>query len=156
MKLKFVATLALLLNVVMLCMPTSSLAQERRRTSSTTVSDNYIGAGITTSGVAAISKFSLSDDFSVRPQILFDDLDEDFNGTVVIPVTYNFTSFGSRVAPFVGVGGSTQTEQFDVGLNFTSGLDYALSNRFTASGIFNIQLFDDNDINGIFGLGFNF
>ena len=141
----------------MLCLPTSSLAQERRRISSTTptVSDNYVGAGITTSGVAAISKFSLSEDFSVRPQILFDGLDEDFNGTVVIPLTYNFTSLGSRVAPFVGVGGSTQTEEFDVGLNFTSGLDYALSNTFTASGIFNVQLFDDNDINAIFGLGFD-
>jgi len=156
MKLKLIATFTLILNVVMLCMPTSGLAQERRRTSSTTVSNNYIGAGITTSGVAALSKFALSDEFSVRPQILFDGLDEDFNGTVVIPITYNFTSVGERVLPFVGVGGSTQTEQFDVGLNFSSGLDYAISNLFTASGIFNVQLFDDNDINAIFGIGFNF
>lgn len=156
MKLKFIVTFSLILNIVMLCIPTSSLAQERRRSSTTAVADNYIGAGITTSGLAAYSKFALSDNFSLRPQILFDDLNEDFNGTVVVPVTYDFVSGGARVSPFVGIGGGSQTRNFDVGMQFTSGLDYALSNRFTASGIFNVQLFDDNDINGIFGLGFNF
>lgn len=141
----------------MLFMPMSTLAQERRRTqTNTAVSDNYIGAGITTSGLAAYSKFALSDKFSLRPQILFDDLDEDFNGTVVVPVTFDFNSPGARFAPFVGVGGGSQTRNFDVGLQFTTGLDYALSKRFTATGTFNVQLFDDNDINAIFGLGFNF
>ncbi|MEL6927591.1 MAG: hypothetical protein AAFO95_03025 [Cyanobacteria bacterium J06600_6] len=157
MKLKFIATFSLILNLVMLCSPTSCLAQERRRSQSATgVSNQYIGAGITTSGLAAYSKFALSDQFSLRPQILFDDLSEDFNGVVVVPLTYDFDSLGERIEPFVGIGGGSQTRNFDVGLEFTTGLDYSLSKRFTATGIFNIQLFDDNDINAIFGLGFNF
>ena len=158
MKFKFIATFTLILNVVMLCMPGSSLAQERRsRTGSgSEVANHYIGAGITTSGLAAYGKISLSDQFSLRPQILFDDLSEDFNGVVIVPVTYDFNTLGAKVEPFVGIGGASQTRDFDVGLEFTTGLDYSISKRFTATGTFNIQLFDDNDINAIVGLGFNF
>lgn len=159
MKLKLIAVLTLMLNMFMVFAPASSLAQERRtrrtrRTSS--VSQNYIGVGATDSGFAAYSKFALGNDFSLRPQILFDDLDEDFNGTVVVPITYDFNNVGRRVSPFVGVGGSTQTDDFDIGLNFTTGLDYALGKNFTATGQFNVQLFDNNDINALIGLGFNF
>ena len=156
MKLKLIAAITLILNVVVFLTPTTTFAQERRGRRTTRVSQNYIGVGATDSGVAAYSKFPLGTNFSIRPQILFDDLDEDFNGTVVIPVTYDFNRFSRSAAPFVGVGGSTQTQEFDIGLNFTTGLDYALGRNFTATGQFNVQLFDNNDINALVGIGFNF
>ncbi len=159
MKLRLIATLALILNLCTLLIPGSSLAQERRGRRGrnvSSVSQNYIGVGATDSGFAAYSKFPVGRNFSLRPQILFDDLNEDFNGTVVIPITYDFNNVGRRVSPFVGVGGSSQTQEFDIGLNFTTGLDYALGRKFTATGQFNVQLFDDNNINALVGIGFNF
>ena len=130
--------------------------QARINQDSSTNSPNYIGVGATTSGLAAYSKFALSDQFSLRPMLLFDDFDEDFNGIVIVPVTYDFNQVGSGVTPFAGIGGATSTSDFDVGLELTTGVDYQISRRFTATGLFNVQLFGDNDIDAIFGLGFNF
>jgi len=155
-KLKLIAAFTLILNLVVFFTPTSSFAQERRGRSTSRVSQNYIGVGATDSGFAAYSKFPVGSDFSLRPQILFDDLDENFNGTVVVPITYDFNNLSRNASPFVGIGGSTQTQEFDIGLNFTTGLDYALGRTFTATGQFNVQLFDNNDINALIGIGFNF
>ncbi len=150
MKLKFITPLSIIIGTLIVSSTNVCLAEP------ISSSRNYVGAGITTSGVAAYSKFALSDRFSLRPMILFDDLNEDFNGTVVIPITYDFQIINSKVKPFVGIGGGSQTREFDIGLEFTTGLDYQINRRLTATGIFNIQLFDDNNINAIAGVGFNF
>lgn len=159
MKLKFIALLSIITSTLIMFSADVCFSEQIRRTqssSSSSSSNNYIGLGITTSGVAAYSKLALTEQFSLRPMILFDDLDEDFNGTVVIPVTYDFELINSKAKPFVGIGGGSQTRNFDIGIEFTTGLDYQISKRLTATGLFNIQLFDDNDINAVFGLGFNF
>lgn len=157
MKIKFITLLSIITSTLIIFSADECFSEQIRRTqSSIDSSQNYIGLGITTSGVAAYSKLAIADQFSLRPMILFDDLDEDFNGTVVIPVTYDFKLINSRAKPFVGIGGGSQTRDFDIGMEFTTGLDYQISRRLTATGLFNIQLFDDNDINAIFGLGFNF
>ncbi len=132
------------------------MSQQNRKNQDNSNSPNYIGAGATTSGLAVYSKFALSEQFSLRPMLLFDDFDEDFNGIVIVPVTYDFNQLGSGVTPFAGIGGATSTSDFDVGLELTTGVDYQISRRFTITGLFNVQLFGDNDIDAIFGLGFNF
>jgi len=154
MKLKFLALLGILLNLSFLLVPRVSLAQERRGVQSD-YSDNYVGVGVSTSGLAAYSKFSLSDKFAIRPMLLFDNFDDDFAGTVIVPVTYDLQTISGGATPFVGIGGGSSTDNFDVGLELTSGLDYTISKRFTATGLVNIQLFGNNDIDAIFGLGFN-
>ena len=154
MKFKFLTLLAIVLNLSFLLIPRAIFAQERRNIQSD-YSDNYVGVGVSTSGLAAYSKFSLSDKFAIRPMLLFDNFDDDFKGTVIVPLTYELESISNGATPFIGIGGGSSTENFDVGLELSAGLDYTISKRFTATGVVNIQLFGTNDIDAIFGLGFN-
>ena len=134
-----------------------AIAQEVEQKDSNSL--NYIGIGAGNSGLAVYSKFTLGDNFSLRPMIVgefdFDDFD-DFEGKVIVPLTYDFNTSYKGAMPFAGVGGGTSTENFDFGWVLTAGVDYPISKRFTATGLVNVELFEDNDINAIVGLGFNF
>lgn len=160
MKPRIIALLPIITSIFFISTSKTCLAQQtttnQKNSTKSSQSLNYIAAGATTSGLAVYSKFALSDQFSLRPMLLFDDFDEDFNGIVIVPVTYDFNQLGGGVIPFAGIGGATSTSDFDVGLELTTGVDYQISRRFTLSGLFNVQLFGDNDIDAIFGLGFNF
>lgn len=135
------------------------IAQNRRgrpQTKAQVDNPTYVGVGVSASGLAAYSKIALSDNFSIRPMLLADEFDDDFKGTVIVPLTYDFQQYkvGGAV-PFAGIGGGTSTDNFDVGFELTAGIDYPISNRFTATGLFNMQLFGDNDIDAVVGLGIN-
>lgn len=156
MKLRIIALLPIITTTFLLLSADICLSQQNRKNQDNSNSLNYLGAGATTSGLAVYSKFALSEQFSLRPMLLFDEFDEDFNGIAIVPVTFDFHLLRSKATPFVGIGGATSTSDFDVGLELTTGLDYQISRRFTLTGLFNVQLFGDNDIDAIFGLGFNF
>lgn len=160
MKLRIMAILPIITGTLLMISANVCLSQQARINQGNLIKSseslNYIGVGATTSGLAAYSKFALSDQFSLRPMLLFDDFDEDFNGIVIVPITYDFNQLGGGVTPFAGIGGATSTRDFDVGLELTTGVDYQISRRFTLTGLFNVQLFGDNDIDAIFGLGYNF
>lgn len=166
MKLKSIVSTLTITSALLLSLSTSCLAEEpiqiaqnrRNRPTQTNGAKNqtYVGIGVSASGLAAYSKIALSDNFSIRPMLLADEFDDDFKGTVIVPLTYDFQQYkvGGAV-PFAGIGGGSSTDNFDVGFELTAGIDYPISKRFTATGLFNMQLFGDNDIDAVVGLGIN-
>jgi hypothetical protein len=132
----------------------------------TNIPRNYFGPALGTgngsTGVGVISRFPLSDNYSIRPSVIFGG-----NGTVVrVPVTYDFI-FGDR-EPFernplitfhAGVGaqfsagnGNSQSSKF--GILGTLGVDVSLFENTALVVSYNT---DFGSIAGVnFGLGFEF
>lgn len=121
---------------------------------------HYIGLGATDRGFAANGKFEVGQQLSVRPAILTDvDFEDDTEVTAILPVTYDFESpfKNEKFLPFAGAGiGGTTEDDGSVGLTVTGGADYRASDKLTANGSVIWLPFDDDRVDFIIGLGYNF
>ena len=121
-----------------------------------------------------ISKIGLTRNLSLRPAAAIGD-----NTVFLIPLTYDFNlqsaeAFDKRlsIAPYLGAGVAISTgvddddevdvfeddddDDGDVGPMITGGVDFPLSDRFTATAAVNAAFFDDTDIGLVLGVGYNF
>ncbi|MBE9004748.1 S-layer homology domain-containing protein [Fortiea sp. LEGE XX443] len=110
--------------------------------------------------VAVISKVGLTNYISVRPSAVFGD-----DTVVLVPVTFDFlprsvNPTGEQrfpVSPYVGAGVAIETSNdADVGLLLTGGVDVPLGDRFTLNGTVNAAFLDQTDVGLLFGIGYNF
>ncbi|AFY43135.1 fasciclin domain-containing protein [Nostoc sp. PCC 7107] len=110
--------------------------------------------------IAVISKVGLTNYISVRPSAVFGD-----DTVVLVPVTFDFlprsvNPTGEQrfpVSPFVGAGVAIETSNdADVGLLLTGGVDVPLGDRFTLNGTVNAAFLDQTDVGLLFGVGYNF
>ncbi|QLE54473.1 fasciclin domain-containing protein [Nostoc sp. TCL26-01] len=110
--------------------------------------------------IAVISKIGLTRTISVRPSAVFGD-----DTVVLVPVTLDFvprtveptsqTRF--PVSPYIGAGVAIETsDDADVGLLLTGGIDIPLGSRFTATGAVNAAFLDETDVGLLLGVGYNF
>ncbi len=110
---------------------------------------------------AIISKIGLTNNFSVRPSVLFRD-----NLTVLVPVTYDFVSqeavevsddFVITAAPYAGAGVALSTgDNGHFGFLITGGVDVPLSRNFTATAGLNIGFLDGTQVGLLVGVGYTF
>jgi len=110
---------------------------------------------------AIISKIGLTNNFSVRPSVLFRD-----NLTVLVPVTYDFVSkeavevsddFVITAAPYAGAGVAVSTgDNGNFGFLLTGGVDVPLSRNFTATAALNVGFLDGTDVGLLVGVGYTF
>ena len=110
---------------------------------------------------AIISKIGLTNNFSVRPSVLFRD-----NLTVLVPVTYDFVSqdavevsddFVITAAPYAGAGVALSTgDNGHFGFLITGGVDVPLSTNFTATAGLNIGFLDGSQVGLLLGVGYTF
>ncbi len=108
---------------------------------------------------AVISKLGLTRNISVRPSAVFGD-----DTTILIPITLDLAprtadavgrTFG--ISPYVGAGVAIEaSNDADVGLLLTGGIDIPLGSRFTATGAVNAAFLDQTDVGLLLGVGFNF
>ncbi|KOP26986.1 hypothetical protein AMR41_06390 [Hapalosiphon sp. MRB220] len=107
-----------------------------------------------------ISKVGLSRTLSVRPSAIFGD-----NTTILVPITYDFSlqQLGDRfnepvpISPYVGGGAAIKTgDDSEFTFLLSGGVDFPLSDRFTATAAVNAAFFDDTDIGLTLGVGYNF
>ncbi|MEM9151069.1 MAG: hypothetical protein AAGB19_11515 [Cyanobacteria bacterium P01_F01_bin.3] len=143
------------------------LAQiRRRRTRGGAASgDNFIGIGADFGyaddvSFAAISKFSFSPQWAVRPSVLIGD---DFS--VLVPVTYDFSRFSTgvgnfQVKPYAGAGaafsdGDDDDDDSDFNLLLSAGVDVPVSQRFTFNAQVNWGVLNDSDFGATVGIGYN-
>lgn len=121
---------------------------------------NYLGLGATDEGFAVNAKIELAEQLSIRPAVLTDiEFDDDTEVTVIAPVTYDFKSpfKNGKLLPFAGAGiGGTTRDDGSVGLTATGGVDYRASDKLTANGSVIWLPFDDDRVNVMVGLGYNF
>ncbi|WP_019508073.1 hypothetical protein [Pleurocapsa sp. PCC 7319] len=140
-----------LIGAIVLATPVIASAQDR---------SNDIGLGATDESFAANAKLELAEQLSIRPAVLTDvEFDDDTELTVIAPITYDFESpfKNRRLLPFAGAGiGGTTHDGGSVGLTVTSGADYRASNKLTANGSVVWLTFDDDRVDFIVGLGYNF
>jgi hypothetical protein len=117
--------------------------------------DSSIGDG----NFAVLSKIGLTNAFSIRPSALFGN-----NTTILVPVTYDFSlqqadpfSEPLAIAPYVGVGAALKTgDDSQVAFLVSGGIDFPLTNRFTATASVNAGFFDQTDVGLLIGVGYNF
>lgn len=117
--------------------------------------DSAIGEG----SFAVISKIGLANVLSVRPSVAIED-----DPVILLPLTYDFASRSAEpvadnlaVAPYVGGGIAIETsEDADVGLLITGGVDVPISDRFTATAAVNAAFLDETDVGVLIGVGYNF
>ncbi len=110
---------------------------------------------------AILSKIGLTNNFSVRPSVLFQD-----NVTVLVPVTYDFVSreavevsddFVITAAPYLGAGVAFSTgDDSNFGFLISGGVDVPLSSNFTATAGLNIGFLDGTDVGLLVGVGYTF
>jgi hypothetical protein len=108
---------------------------------------------------AVISKLGLTRNFSVRPSAVFGD-----DTTILVPVTLDLIprttdAVGQTfaISPYVGAGVAIEaSDDADVGLLLTGGIDVPLGSRFTATGAVNAAFLDRTDVGLLLGVGFNF
>jgi hypothetical protein len=107
-----------------------------------------------------ISKIGFTRSLSIRPSAILGD-----NTTFLVPITYDFSlqSLGDPfseplpIAPFVGVGAAIKTgDNSETAVMVTGGVDFPLTNRFTATASVNAGFFDQTDVGVLFGVGYNF
>ncbi|MBF2064703.1 MAG: fasciclin domain-containing protein [Calothrix sp. C42_A2020_038] len=131
---------------------------------------SYIGAAgniglrgdsaLSEGNIAVISKIGLTNNFSVRPGAVFGD-----NTVVLVPLTFDLAprsvsptgevTFG--ISPYLGAGVAIDTSNdADVGLLLTGGVDVPLATRFTLNGAVNAAFLDRTDVGIQLGVGFNF
>ncbi|MBU7581555.1 MAG: S-layer homology domain-containing protein [Nostoc sp. TH1S01] len=131
---------------------------------------SYIGVGgniglggdsaLSEGNIAVITKVGLTNYISVRPSAVFGD-----DTVVLVPVTFDFlprsvNPTGEQrfpVSPFVGAGVAIETsDDADVGLLLTGGVDVPLGDRFTLNGTVNAAFLDQTDVGLLLGVGYNF
>jgi hypothetical protein len=106
-----------------------------------------------------ISKIGLTNALSARPSVVIGD-----DPVVLVPLTYDLTARTAdafedtlAVAPFVGAGVAIETsEDADVGLLLTGGVDVPLSSNFTANATVNAAFLSETDVGLVLGVGYNF
>lgn len=111
------------------------------------------------SNFAVISKIGLISNFSVRPSAVFGG-----DTVFLIPLTYDISLPGVDVldaalpiSPYLGAGiaiASGDDSQTDFLLS--GGVDFPLTNQFTATAGVNVAFFDDTSIGLLLGVGYNF
>lgn len=153
--------------------PTQKVAQDNkvRPGRSTRSGPSYIGIGgnlgfggdtaLGDSSFAIISKIGLTNNFSVRPTVLFRN-----NVTVLIPVTYDFGSqnavevsddFVITAAPYAGAGVAFSTgNNSNFGFLISGGVDVPLSSNFTATAGLNIGFLNRAEVGLLLGVGYTF
>ncbi|BAZ12213.1 hypothetical protein NIES4071_40420 [Calothrix sp. NIES-4071] len=118
--------------------------------------DSALGDG----NFAVMSKVGLTRTFSVRPAAIFGD-----NTAILIPVTYDFSLQQADdpfveplpIAPYVGVGAAIKTsDDAQVAFLVTGGVDFPLTQQFTATAAINAGFFDQTDVGLLVGVGYNF
>ncbi|MFL9449617.1 hypothetical protein AB0758_00500 [Tolypothrix bouteillei VB521301_2] len=117
--------------------------------------DSAIGEG----SFMVISKVGLTRNVSLRPSVAVED-----DPVVLVPLTYDFNLRREdvfeetfSVAPYVGAGVAIETsDDADVGLLLTGGLDVPLNNNFTANAAVNAAFLDETDVGLVLGVGYNF
>lgn len=144
----------------------TELAQSRRRSRRTARSAPAflgIGGDIGTAddlSFAIISKLAFSQQFAIRPSVIFN---EDL--AVLVPVTYEFSQYNTeagqfQVRPYAGVGASylDEDDSSEIGLLLAGGVDVPLSQRFTLNAQANYAgVFSDTENFGVtVGVGYNF
>ncbi len=145
---------------VLLSAPFSAQAQIVRSTQAPNY--NYIGIGGGDDGFVINSKFSLTDNLSIRPEVATDfDFDDAEDVSYLVPVTYDFNSIGTQsmqINPFVGAGVSGDIgDDSDVEFAVVAGADYRFARNYVANGSINYAPFADNDEVGFtLGLGYLF
>ncbi len=121
---------------------------------------NYIGVGGSNDGAVVNGKYSLSNNFSIRPEVFTNARDN--NGergvAVLAPVTYDFNGDGSRMfQPFVGAGaGVTTGDGTEIQLVTTAGADLQLGRRYAINGSVNYLPLDEQRVDFVGGLGYRF
>ncbi|AUT00088.1 beta-Ig-H3/fasciclin [Nostoc sp. CENA543] len=112
------------------------------------------------SNFAAISKIGLTRTISVRPSVVFGD-----DTVFLVPLTYDFAPREVEpgvvqqfsVSPYVGAGVAIEaSNDTDIGLLLTGGVDVPLGNRFTLTGAVNAAFVDKTDVGLLLGIGYNF
>ncbi|BAZ09657.1 hypothetical protein NIES4071_14670 [Calothrix sp. NIES-4071] len=106
-----------------------------------------------------ISKIGLTNTLSVRPSVVIGD-----DPVVLVPLTYDLNTRTAdafedtfAIAPFVGAGVAIETsEDADVGLLLTGGVDVPLSRNFTANATVNAAFLSETDVGLVLGVGYNF
>lgn len=119
--------------------------------------DSALGDG----NFAVISKVGLTRTFSVRPAAIFGN-----NTAILVPVTYDFSLQQPDdpfveplpIAPYVGVGGAIKTggDNSQIAFLVTGGVDFPLTQQFTATAAINAGFFDQTDVGLLIGVGYNF
>ena len=121
---------------------------------------NYIGFAGSNDGAVVNGKYSLSNNFSVRPEVFTSTLDgDDERGVAVLaPVTYDFNGNGDRrLQPFVGAGAGVFTgDETELELVATAGTDLRLGNRYVLNGSVNYLPLDEQRVDFVAGLGYRF
>jgi len=119
--------------------------------------DSALGDG----SFAIVSKIGLTNNFSVRPTVLFrDDL------AFLVPVTYDFVSqnavevsedFVISAAPYLGAGVIISTgDDGNLGFLISGGVDVPLSTNFTATAGLNVGFVDGAEVGLLVGVGYTF
>ena len=128
---------------------------------------NYVGLGVGLGdlgnndvGLSINSKFRVADQVSLRPGVM-SDLSFNENGETVFlaPITYDFNPItdNGRLLPFVGGGVSVSTEGAGaVGPLVTGGVDYRISDNWTANGTVHWSIYGNSQVNGSVGVGYTF
>jgi uncharacterized surface protein with fasciclin (FAS1) repeats len=110
--------------------------------------------------VAVISKIGLTRIISARPSAVFGD-----DTVILVPITLDFAPrpvnpTGEQrfpLSPYIGAGVAIETsDDADVGLLLTGGVDVPLGDRFTLNGAVNAAFLDETDVGLLFGVGYNF
>ncbi|PAX52816.1 fasciclin domain-containing protein [Brunnivagina elsteri] len=118
--------------------------------------DTGLGEG----SFAVISKIGLTNAFSVRPSAVFGD-----DTVILVPITFDFASQSANptgrqtftISPYVGAGVAIETsDDADIGLLLTGGIDVPLGSRFTATGAVNAAFLGSTDVGLLLGIGYNF
>jgi hypothetical protein len=129
---------------------------------------NYIGIGgnfgitgdsdLGGRSLAIISKFGLSEVWSVRPSVLFLSNFASF----LIPITYDFPpqqflTPDLTIAPYLGGGVAITTGSDNTfGPLLTAGIDIPLSRNFTANIAANLAFIRTTDLGILVGIAYNF
>ena len=106
-----------------------------------------------------ISKIGLTNALSARPSVVIGD-----DPVILVPLTYDLTARTADafedtfpIVPFVGAGVAIETsEDADVGLMLTGGVDVPLSTNFTANATVNAAFLSETDVGLVLGVGYNF
>ena len=122
---------------------------------------NYIGIGGGDDGFSVNSKFSVSNNISIRPEVATDfDFDDSEDVSYLVPVTYDFTVGQGRATfnPFVGAGVSGSIgDDSDVEFATVAGVDYRFANNYVANGSIDYAPFaDDDEVGFNLGIGYTF
>jgi hypothetical protein len=108
---------------------------------------------------AVISKIGLTNTLSARPSVIIGD-----DPLILLPLTYDFNARSAEafedtfaIVPYAGAGVAIETsDDADVGLLLTGGVDVPLNSSFTANAAINAAFLNETDVGLIIGVGYNF